>query len=743
MFYKFWIKSLLLIISFSLINILILKNHVSETYTIFKNGIKLTYLKRKTVKKFNSYINSCVNNKLIDKKKYPLVKRPKISAIIPIYNGGRYLHYSLRSIQNQKMKDIEIILIDDCSTDNTVRIIKKYMKEDERIRLIKNIERRKILYSKSFAALNSKGKYIIQLDQDDIFIRDDVFDILYNEAEKEDLDLVQIRDICNENIFFKRQTRVNFGNIHFIFPKGTHYKKQPELKDNMFFDQNNYILWGLLIKSDIYKKALYHIWPLIINYKIIYFEDYTVTFMIIILSRKYKYLNLFALIHLIHSKSASHNKFKTDKNSPLSAFFFGNSLFEYHINKNPRDIKIFIHYFRYFNKHFIKGKKLFPKIYKFLLKKVINNKYLSDKQKKFFQKEINFDKSISEYMDKFCYENIYNYQMSLINKNKRSIKKISNIKISIIIFCTEYNFLDKTINSIQKQNFLHYEIILIYDRKEYNGINLIKKYLKKNPNIHLINNKKKKGLIYSISKGVLSSKGKYILILEPSNTLANQNILNKLYRIISKGKIDILEFNLLINYQKTIKKKNRFILYKCKHFKSDINLKAIKYNKNYINIDQQKDLLINKLIKADLFKSIIKKYKLNKFQRVVYNYYDDIFLFALQKTKIKFKHINIFGVIKNIKNTKALYINIMIEGKKQKIKDTLFYINFILENSYNTFKGKKFVINEFFNVMSIIYNKFNRISREAYNLYKKLIKCPYITKTDKYYVKFFYNSLVK
>ena len=159
MLYKFGIKALLVIISFSLINILLLNKTSNETYTLFQNGIKLAYLKRKIVKKFNSYINSCINNKLIDKKKYPLVKRPKISAIIPIYNGGKYLHYSLRSIQNQKMKDIEIILIDDCSTDNTVRIIKKYMKEDERIRLIKNIERRKILYSKSFAALNSKGKY--------------------------------------------------------------------------------------------------------------------------------------------------------------------------------------------------------------------------------------------------------------------------------------------------------------------------------------------------------------------------------------------------------------------------------------------------------------------------------------------------------------------------------------------------------------------------------------------------------
>ena len=66
----------------------------------------------------------------------------------------------MRSVQNQKMKEIEIILIDDCSTDNTLDVIQKYMKDDERIRLIKNKENRKILYSKSIAALNARGKYI-------------------------------------------------------------------------------------------------------------------------------------------------------------------------------------------------------------------------------------------------------------------------------------------------------------------------------------------------------------------------------------------------------------------------------------------------------------------------------------------------------------------------------------------------------------------------------------------------------
>jgi GT2 family glycosyltransferase len=229
-------------------------------------------------------------------------------------------------------------------------------------------------------------------------------------------------------------------------------------------------------------------------------------------------------------------------------------------------------------------------------------------------------------MKSYEYENIYNYQITNLNNNKNNIIK-SDVKISIIIFCTEYKYLDKTINSIQKQNFSHYEIIIIYDSSEKNSLGLIKKSWKEYSNIRIINNNKNKGLIYSISIGVLSSKGKYILILEPSNTLAKQNVLNELYNIISDGNIDILEFNLLINNKETINK-NSLMLYKCYHFRSEINLEVIKYNKNYINIDQQKELLINKLIKADLFKSLIKKYKLNEFQ-IVYNYYDNIFLIIL------------------------------------------------------------------------------------------------------------------
>jgi GT2 family glycosyltransferase len=116
---------------------------------IQKSGTK-NFLKIKFVNEFNSFIKLCKDSVLNKENNYSSFKNPKISVIMPIYNGGRYLKNSLVSIEIQNFKEIEIILIDDCSTDNSITIIEEYMKRDPRIRLIKNIKNRKILYSKFF-----------------------------------------------------------------------------------------------------------------------------------------------------------------------------------------------------------------------------------------------------------------------------------------------------------------------------------------------------------------------------------------------------------------------------------------------------------------------------------------------------------------------------------------------------------------------------------------------------------------
>ena len=722
-------------------------NNNSELFKISQFGITKTFLTQKLIKKFNSFTELCVNNKLIDNKSYPLLLNPKISIIMPVYKGGKYLYYSLRSIQNQKMKDIEIILIDDNSPDDTLSIINEYMKKDPRIRLIKNEINRKVLFSKSIGALNAKGKYIIQLDQDDLFIRDDVFDILYSEAENNNLDLVQMRDITKSNFHFNKKSIVNCVGQHYIYPKNNQFKKQPELKDTLFINNNIFLLWGLLIRADIYKEAIYKLWNIIVNYNIIFHEDYMVTFMIVILSKNYKYLNKFGLIHFNHRNSASNKHWKI-KEYYLGILFFANNLYDFHIDNNPQDIHLAINFMKLSTYGIQKGGELYPNLYNHFINKVLSNDYLSITDKIFLEKNFKI-KDKNTFLDSNIFLSILNYQNSNSNLSLNYINELDNniyngTKISIVIICDEFKYLKQTLNSIENQNFTNYEIIIIYDNDDDYNLNLIQKYINIFSNIKLIDNYEKKGNLFSISIGILSSKGEYILVLEPGYTLAKNTTLHYLYtECINNNYIDIIEFNLLINKYTNITKSS-LSLYKCEHFESKIKkeMETIIFNKNINGIDQEKEILFNKLIKADLLKNIIDKYKLMEYKNIIYNYYDDIIFFILSKNNTTIQHISDYGAIRHEKYTKSLSRNELLNDNNQKIKDTIFYINFLYDNSNDTFEEKERVLNKFNNYLSTIYNKFNKSTLQSHELYEKFINCKYISQLNKNILELYYHSLI-
>ena len=130
------------------------------------------------------------------------------------------------------------------------------------------------------------------------------------------------------------------------------------------------------------------------------------------------------------------------------------------------------------------------------------------------------------------------------------------------------------------------------------------------------------------------------------------------------------------------------------------------------------------------------------YTNVVYNYFDNIFLFSLFKKKIKFQHYNLIGLIQNF--NKILYLNLSYikNDKKQKFKNSIFFINFLYENIENSFKEKKLVVEQYFNILSSIYNKFQFITKESSQLFQKFLKSKYINNFDKINLIFYYNSLI-
>ncbi len=168
----------------------------------------------------------------------------KISVMIPVYNTSQYLEKCLESITTQSLKEIEIICVNDGSTDNSLEILRKYEKKDNRIKIIdkKNEGANK---ARNEALKLAKGEYCLNIDSDDL-IKQDYLKNMYNKAKKEDLDIL-------------------ISDIIYFFPNKEYVEKDLKLDDNKIIDGKEYIklffkenflgyTWNKLIKSKIYKE---------------------------------------------------------------------------------------------------------------------------------------------------------------------------------------------------------------------------------------------------------------------------------------------------------------------------------------------------------------------------------------------------------------------------------------------------------------------------------------------------------
>ena len=93
------------------------------------------------------------------------IVNPLVTVLLPVYNGEKYLHDAIQSIQGQLFKDYEFLIIDDGSTDGSLKIINSF--KDPRIKVLRNKERLKLSGVLNFGIREAKGEYIARIDADD------------------------------------------------------------------------------------------------------------------------------------------------------------------------------------------------------------------------------------------------------------------------------------------------------------------------------------------------------------------------------------------------------------------------------------------------------------------------------------------------------------------------------------------------------------------------------------------------
>ena len=92
-----------------------------------------------------------------------------VSIIVPVYNSEKFINDTIQTVKEQMYKNWELLLVNDCSTDNSENIIKKYVKKDNRIKLI-NLEKNSgAAIARNTGIESAKGKYIAFLDADDLW----------------------------------------------------------------------------------------------------------------------------------------------------------------------------------------------------------------------------------------------------------------------------------------------------------------------------------------------------------------------------------------------------------------------------------------------------------------------------------------------------------------------------------------------------------------------------------------------
>ena len=143
---------------------------------------------------------------------------PLVSVIVPVYNTSKYLRQCLDSIQAQTLKEIEIICVDDGSTDNSMEILLEKELEDSRICILQQ-KNRGGGAARNLGMSIAKGKYLSFLDSDDFF-EPTMLEEAYTAAEKHNADIT----IYSYHIFYdgsKLYSKIKDGINNYYLPKKT------------------------------------------------------------------------------------------------------------------------------------------------------------------------------------------------------------------------------------------------------------------------------------------------------------------------------------------------------------------------------------------------------------------------------------------------------------------------------------------------------------------------------------------
>lgn len=190
-----------------------------------------------------------------------VVSMVKVSIILPIYNVAPYLDEAFQSILSQTLSDIEIIAVNDGSTDNSQEVIDRYVAQDHRIIAFQQ-ENQGQSAARNLALQHATGKYIYMMDSDDILSSRDALQICYEYAEKNQADFIYF-----DREWFTDEGQIITSGVHSTWFVEENKKYEGENLLNHLLDTTSYnsVVWLLFINHDHLKHIGLKFYPGIIH----------------------------------------------------------------------------------------------------------------------------------------------------------------------------------------------------------------------------------------------------------------------------------------------------------------------------------------------------------------------------------------------------------------------------------------------------------------------------------------------
>ena len=419
----------------------------------------------------------------------PNDKDSLISIVIPIYNAEKYLEECLNSIKNQTYKNIEVIMVNDGSKDDSETICKRFSEDDARFRYFTKVNGG-VSSARNLGLDNVKGDYITFIDADD-WIAEKHLELLINSIKKtnSDIGVSSYKEFNNKDTYYIRvytkqeKNLLNFEKMNrdeflTLFPK--------LMSTNVCF--NNAV--SKLFRKDLVKNLRF-------DTSIKYGEDLDFYFRLYMNVDSISYVNELTYVYRIHGDSTTSNFNQEHAEQELTIF---KQMYE-----KIQEIGLpTIHYFN-------KLKKLLELRMDFLENKVLLNEYLD------FLKII---------------EGTVTYPNTLISV----VIPIYNVS----------PYLRLCLESIENQTYPHFEVLLVNDGSRDDSKGICQEFIYKDERFRYFE-QENLGISVARNTGILNSNGEFITFIE-GDDFVDPNYLEELYHAALKNDSEIVigsykEFN--------------------------------------------------------------------------------------------------------------------------------------------------------------------------------------------------------